>query len=128
MRFSCRQTSAYRFASMVRNSFEGLSKPSNADGGFWSKGDLSAGESVVAENLAEFIDRVVFHKGWIPDRFNEVSQKRFSFVHIDVDLYEPTKASIEFFYDRLNNGAVLICDDYGSGICPGATKACDDFL
>ena len=53
---------------------------------------------------------------------------RFSFVHIDVDLYDPTKDSISFFYDRLNADGIIVCDDYGFTTCPGATRACNEFL
>ena len=63
-----------------------------------------------------------------PDRFNEVADRRFSFLHIDVDLYEPTRDSIAFFYPRMNVGGVIICDDYGFATCPGATKAIDEYL
>jgi hypothetical protein len=77
--------------------------------------------------LARFAN-VQVYRGWIPQRFGEVAARRFSFVHIDVDLYEPTRDSIEFFYPRLAPGAVLVCDDYGIVTCPGATKAIEDFL
>lgn len=106
----------------VFDSFEGLSQPHTLDGRHWSKGDLSVAEAVVLEKLGEFRD-VKLMKGWIPTRFNEVADRRFAFVHIDVDLYEPTRASIEFFYPRLNNGGILIVDDYGFSSCPGATRA-----
>ncbi len=36
--------------------------------------------------------------------------------------------SIEFFYERLSQGGILICDDYGFSTCPGATQAIDEFL
>jgi predicted O-methyltransferase YrrM len=66
-------------------------------------------------------------RGWIPERFDIVSDKTFSIVHIDVDLYQPTRDALEFFYPRLNPGGLMICDDYGSVACPGAKKAVDDF-
>jgi hypothetical protein len=47
---------------------------------------------------------------------------------VDVDLYEPTRDSIRFFYDRLNPGGILVCDDYLFMTCPGATEAIDEFL
>jgi O-methyltransferase len=49
-------------------------------------------------------------------------------VHIDVDIYEPTRDSMAFFYPRLNDGGIIICDDYGFKSYPGATKAVDEFL
>jgi hypothetical protein len=57
-----------------------------------------------------------------------VKDKRFSFVHVDVDLYQPTLDSMEFFCPRLNNGGILLCDDYVSSLCPGAIRAIDEFL
>jgi O-methyltransferase len=110
------------------DSFEGLSAPEAADGAHWKPGDLAAGEDVVADNLRRFVDRLVFHKGWIPDRFGDVQDRQFAFVHVDVDLRQPTLDSLEFFYPRLSQGAVLLCDDYGCTNCPGATEAIDRFL
>lgn len=111
------------------DSFEGLSQPgANDDAKVWAVGDLSAGEELVAEKLKPFIDRCQFHKGWIPDRFTDVAEHKFAFVHIDVDLYQPTRDSIAFFYPRLSKGAILICDDYACSTCPGATKAIDEYL
>ena len=110
------------------DSYEGLSQPGPLDGGHWVKGALSAGEDIVADNLAPFRDILHFHKGWIPEKFPDVADRRFSFVHVDVDLFEPTRDSIHFFYERLNPGAVFLCDDYACTTCPGATRAVDDFL
>jgi hypothetical protein len=111
----------------IFDSFEGLSTPSAKDGKYWSENDLSIGEKVVAENLSEF-DKFKLYKGWIPDRFNDIENLTFSFVHVDVDLYDPTADSLIFFYPKLNPGAIFVCDDYGFLTCPGATSAIDEFL
>jgi len=71
---------------------------------------------------------VSLYKGWIPSRFSEVENCVFSFIHIDVDLYEPTLDSLNFFFNRLSKGGVIVCDDYGSSDFPGAKKAFDEFL
>jgi O-methyltransferase len=109
------------------DSFEGLSAPSVDDGTHWEKGAMACGIDVVRQNLREFSD-VQYHQGWIPERFPEVADRKFAFVHIDVDLYEPTRDSIEFFYPRMNPGGIIICDDYGFTNCPAATKAIDEYL
>lgn len=111
----------------IFDSFDGISTPVNEDGNYWTRGDLTASEQIAFDALREFEGKT-FYRGWIPDRFHEVEQKRFSFVHVDVDLYQPTKDSIAFFYPRMNPGAIFVCDDYGLKVCPGATKACDEFL
>lgn len=111
----------------IFDSFEGLSTPDSNDNDYWKGGDLSMPQAIVEKNLANYSNKKLI-KGWIPDGFNEVADKRFSFVHIDVDLYQPTFDSVKFFYPRLNDGAILICDDYGFERCAGATKAMDEFL
>jgi hypothetical protein len=111
----------------VFDSFEGLSAPDAADGSYWKKGDLCSGEDEIRRNLRDF-DFVVYHKGWIPERFRDVSSLKFCFIHLDTDLYMPTRDSLVFFYERLNPGGVIICDDYGFKTCPGAHKAFESFF
>ncbi len=112
----------------VFDSFEGLSAPSAIDGKHWALYDLAASEDEVIDALSDFEGSYVLHKGWIPLRFQDVVKDSFAFVHIDVDIYEPTKESVSFFYPRLSPGGILLCDDYGFTTCPGATKAIDEYL
>lgn len=115
------------------DSFEGLSepmdedKPKDSNAFRWKSGDLSFSEQLVRDNLAEF-DGVRLYKGWVPERFDEVAERRFAFVHIDVDLYRPTLDSIAFFYPRLHSGGMLVCDDYGFTSCPGAYRAMHEYF
>lgn len=109
------------------DSFAGLSQPDTVDGQHWTSGDLSVTEAIVARNLTP-LGNVQLMRGWIPSRFSEVAEHQFAFVHIDVDLHQPTLDSIRFFYPRMPAGAILVCDDYGCSTCPGATQAIDDFL
>lgn len=110
------------------DSFEGMSAPGPDDGDHWVEGELACAEDVVHQNLAEFKGSFQTYKGWVPERFAEVADRRFSFVHVDVDLYEPTRASLEFFYPRMNAGGIIVCDDYNFTTCPGAIQAVDDYL
>lgn len=114
------------------DSFEGLSEPTSMDINpsapiQWSKGDLSVPLDEVKNHFVNF-KNIKFYKGWIPERFSNVASKNFSLVHIDVDLYEPTKSSLEYFYPKMQKGGIIICDDYGSTSCPGAKLACDEFI
>lgn len=111
----------------VFDSFEGLSNPSGKDGEYWTANDLSIEENIVKKNLIDF-NNFKLYKGWIPNRFEEIRDCKFSFVHVDVDLYEPTLESIKFFYEKINSGGIFVCDDYGFLTCPGATAAMDEFL
>jgi O-methyltransferase len=109
------------------DSFEGCSGPSGLDNGYFDEHALACGEDVVKENLKEFPNAVCM-KGWIPDRFPEVEDRRFSFVHIDVQQEQPTVDSLAFFYPRMNAGGIIIFDDYGFTTCPGARHGIDTFM
>lgn len=51
---------------------------------------------------------------------------KISLLHIDVDLYEPTKHILEKLYDKVTKGGIIILDDYGA--FAGTNKAVDDFF
>lgn len=51
---------------------------------------------------------------------------KIALLHVDVDVYEPTKASLENLFDRVVAGGIVILDDYGT--VAGATRAIDEFL
>jgi hypothetical protein len=63
--------------------------------------------------------------GWIPQVFSLLPEREWAFVHLDLTLFEPTLASLEYFYPRLARGGVILCD--GSVFCPGAEKAWTKF-
>jgi hypothetical protein len=110
------------------DSFEGLSMPGADDGDHWRTGALACSIDDVKRNLARF-DFVDYHPGWIPSSFASVEGvKEFAFVHIDVDLYEPTLRSLEFFWPRLSDGGLVVSDDYGFSSCPGARKAMEQYF
>lgn len=115
------------------DSFEGLSKPDAVDlaedkqAYQWQESNLAISLETVSANLKRF-DFIRYYPGWIPTRFASVENRQFSFVHIDVDLYQPTRDSLAFFYERVLPGGIILCDDYGSINCPGATQAFDEFL
>jgi O-methyltransferase len=115
------------------DSFEGLSavtdldKPGKSDHFEWQSGDFRAAEKIVRNTLRGY-GNVFVHKGWIPEKFHEVDVERFSLVHIDVDLYQPTLDSMKFFYPRMQRRGVIVLDDYGFTTCPGACKAVQEFM
>jgi O-methyltransferase len=115
------------------DSFAGLSTPTDSDvppdtdHPAWGQGDLATTEDTVRSRLGPF-PLVQIYKGWIPDRFEEVADRQFRLVHIDVDLYQPTLDSLAFFYPRMGAGGVIVLDDYGFTNCPGAFKAAQDFM
>jgi len=121
------QSSAASKTHHVFDSFQGLSEPGMVDGKHWAAGDLRCDLELVRKALAGF-DKVEFHPGWIPERFCDVADRKFSFVHIDVDLAYPTHESLAFFYPRMEEDGIIVCDDYAFSTCIGTTRAVDNFL
>ena len=50
---------------------------------------------------------------------------RISLLHVDTDIYEPAKVALEYLYDRVVKGGIIVSDDY---TVAGETKAIDEFL
>ncbi len=114
------------------DSFSGLPKPVEVDrmasGEMgWAHGDLDHDSAPAQALLAKF-DNAELRIGWIPETFAGLEDEQFRFVHIDVDLYEATRDSIEFFYPRLVPGGIIVLDDHGMTTCPGARKAVLDYF
>lgn len=109
------------------DSFEGLSHPGADDGDRWRDRDLACDLETAKTKLKD-CPNVSFHKGWIPERFQDVESRKFCFVHIDLQLYQPTRDSLEFFYPRMRPGGIILLDDYGFTTCPGPKRAIDEFL
>ena len=122
------------------DSFEGLSAPSEND--LSNKYPVSAAngfdslEGLMSADINQFIkvsspyENVIPIKGFVPVVFDDnpyLSRKVYSLIHIDLDLYEPIKYSLEFFAPRLLKGGVIVLDDYGSLNWPGAFKAVNEF-
>lgn len=53
---------------------------------------------------------------------------RFSLVHFDVDLYEPTSHVLNAIWDRVPKGGIMLFDQYGIEDWPGESQAVDEFL
>ena len=81
------------------------------------------------ENVKKYLknyENVYFYKGVFPSTGEPVKNKKFSFVHLDVDFYESTLNSLIFFYPLMAEGGVIISHDYLYYI--GVKKAFDDFF
>jgi hypothetical protein len=75
------------------------------------------------------LDRKVFLiKGYFEHTLKCLSARRFSFVHLDCDIYQSYKQCLEFFYPRLNAGGIILVDEYNDPPWPGCNKAVDEFL
>ena len=92
------------------DTFEGLPTTDQVDSRFGA-GQYAASFEKVQNYLVDF-PNVHIYKGLFPATSGPIADKRFSFVHLDVDLYQPTRDSLEFFYSRVNPGGIFLIHDY----------------
>jgi O-methyltransferase len=105
------------------DTFEGL--PSGGD--FLKKGEYAGSMQQVKRTLNNLSDRVTLYKGLFPqDTCMAVEKIRFSFVHLDMDLYDGTFGALQFFWPRMNQGGIILCHDYPS--LNGVKRAMDEFF
>ena len=112
------------------DSFEGMQEVTSSIDRH-GRGDFSnTSVTSVSELLFSELNNIkfIFKKGWIPQTFVGISSETFSFVHIDLDLYQSILDLLSYFYPRLCSGGIIVFDDYGYASCPGAKKAVDDFF
>lgn len=110
------------------DTFEGIPSVSEYDkkqmGGHFQVGDFNSGTGVMRQFLNE---NCKIYKGIFPqDTSKWIEKKRFSFVHLDVDVYKSTKESLEFFYPRMVKGGIILSHDYPNSL--GVKKAFDEFF
>lgn len=81
----------------------------------------------VREYLKEF-ENVSIFKGRFQFTNTPIEEKKMHFVHLDMDIYEPTVYALNFFRTRMVRGGVILLDDYGFQTCPGIERAVHEFL
>ena len=110
------------------DTFTGLPEPSEKDGGVFRRGQYCCPRKEVERALRDF-DNVVIYEGVFPQTVGGVypiQNTTFSFVNLDVDLFDATSAALRFFYPRLNSVGILISHDYS--VLPGVRTAFDEYF
>jgi O-methyltransferase len=66
--------------------------------------------------------------GYFRDTLATCANTRFSFVHLDCDIYDSYRDCLSFFYPRLNRGGIILFDEYNDPPWPGCNLAVDEYL
>ncbi len=127
--------------------FQGLQNISKEDGGNFPEVDKKVGGWCGSGYYDELIKLIELYDA---DRFMPLKRRMFlvegdvietipkfvkdnpgvriSLLHFDLDLYEPTKVGLEYFYDLVVHGGVIIFDEYAFHEFAGETQAVDEFF
>lgn len=93
------------------DTFTGM--PDNNDPSGLSQGSFGDTSLELVKEYLNYPDSVYYHVGRIPETFKDLEDVRYSFVHIDVDLYQSTKDCLDYFLPRMVPGGIIVFDDYG---------------
>ena len=108
------------------DTFAGLPELGEEDkGSAFSKGQYFA-EYLRVKKFFKQYSNVYVYKGLFPKSGKSIENNKFSFVHLDVDIYKSTYESLEFLWPRMTTGGILISHDYQTE--PGVKKAFDDYF
>lgn len=80
----------------------------------------------VVQNFRSF--NVEVHKGFVPDVFEHLNIDKVSFLSIDMNSVYPEVMALNYFWDKMTKGGLIILDDYGfKNECNEQKIAHDDF-
>ncbi len=107
------------------DTFEGLPEVDiNKDEKYLHKGDFKGSVEEVQDTLKDY-ENVFIYKGLFSKTSEQIKDKRFSLVNIDVDLYKSVLDCLDFFYPRMNKGGIILSHDYR---LKGGKMAIDKFF
>jgi O-methyltransferase len=113
------------------DTFEGFSNNDLADGQERKHSQAAVGDfkdtslDMVLARMAH-PEKIILRKGYFPDT-TEGLEDTFAFVSLDVDLYKPTLAGLNYFYPRLSKGGCIFVHDYNNLRFKGVRSAVEEF-
>ena len=91
-----------------------------------SSNDLFKSSVNIVMGKMTYPKRCIIKKGYIPETFDGITDE-FCFVNLDMDLYQPMLAAMDFFYPKMISGGVILLHDFFNETLPGVKRAVDAF-
>ncbi|MDH3382818.1 MAG: TylF/MycF family methyltransferase [Deltaproteobacteria bacterium] len=106
------------------DTFEGM-PAAEKDIDLHGEGDFSNTKLEDVKRYLKNYPDVYFYPGIFPDSATDpgFGFTRFSFVNLDVDIFQSTLRALEYFYPKMARGGIILSHDYNSLVCPGVRKA-----
>jgi O-methyltransferase len=114
----------------LADTFHGVAKTTANDTSY-KDGDHSDTSKNLVENylLKRQVSNFTIIEGVFPESgFDKLKRESFSFVHIDVDVYQSVRESMDFLSSRILKGGIVILDDCGFYGCEGVTRYVEEHM
>lgn len=89
------------------------------------KGEMDYGEQFFASFHDLKCTSIIPVKGLVENMLRYHEHKKFCFIFLDMDLYQPTSYAYKFFEDRVPQGGIIGFHDYRFHRCPGVEIVVD---
>ncbi len=112
----------------VYDSFEGLPEKTAADlsgaGEQFRGGELAVSKKAFLREFQKaHLQPPIVHKGWFKDLTEAEVPAKIAFAFLDGDFYESIRDSLKLVLPRMQQGGIIIIDDYAREALPGAARA-----
>ncbi|ACO68219.1 dtdp-6-deoxy-l-hexose 3-o-methyltransferase [Micromonas commoda] len=107
-----------------------------ADKTFVQRFESDAGDGLSIEEMQKVLqykslaENIYYIQGDVidtmPKWLEDNPHSRIALLHLDMDVYEPTKAALDHLWKRMVRGGIVVIDDYNT--VEGATRAVEEFL
>ena len=95
-------------------------------GMFNDQGLFAGANDQVVLGRMPYPEKCVLKKGYFPETAVDMNDQ-FCFVNLDMDLYQPMLAGLQFFYGKMCAGGVILLHDYFHPELPGVKQAVSEF-
>jgi O-methyltransferase len=108
----------------LADTFQGVQKSSQKDTFYFDGEHNDTSEQIVNTLISGIYSHYKILKGIFPDETscNILTEQKFGFCHIDVDVYDSAKDIVDWIWDRMIIGGIIVFDDYGFHSCDGVTR------
>ncbi|HEU5053371.1 MAG TPA: TylF/MycF/NovP-related O-methyltransferase [Hanamia sp.] len=108
----------------IADTFSGVVKVSTKDATYKGGEHADTSPEIVKMLLKNKYSNYKILAGIFPDETSKLidTNKSFGFCHIDVDVYDSAKDIVEWIWNKLIVGGIIVFDDYGYPTCTGITR------
>ena len=98
----------------INNSFTEEEKLKRISGFFGNAAESSELRIDAVKSKLKYKDKCHIRKGYFPNSADNEKEKRWIFVSLDMDLYQPMKAGLLYFWPKMVEGGVMFIHDYNN--------------